>query len=98
MTLATMTSLTFEQPFPCTRCGACCRSVSLTSQTAWLDRGDGSCKYLDEKTTLCKIYEARPKICRIDFQFQTNYQQKFSWQEFCEENQKACADLKKLHS
>ena len=29
------------------------------------DRGDGICVHLDTATLLCKIYEKRPKICRV---------------------------------
>ena len=29
------------------------------------DRGDGCCVHLDTSTLLCRIYEIRPKICRV---------------------------------
>ncbi|MBN9365592.1 MAG: YkgJ family cysteine cluster protein [Comamonadaceae bacterium] len=80
-------------PFPCTRCGACCRSVALSPVTAWLDRGDGACRHLDDKSALCLIYEERPDICRIGHQYQMNYQKYFSWEEFCELNQECCTAL-----
>jgi Fe-S-cluster containining protein len=88
-------SLKFEPHFLCTRCGACCRSVSLSSLTAWLDRGNGICRHLDDETALCSIYENRPDVCRVDLQYKINYQRVISWQKFCELNQQCCAMLQK---
>ena len=31
-----------------------------------LNRGDGICKYFDEQTHLCSIYDERPEKCNID--------------------------------
>lgn len=58
-----------------------------------LDRGDGSCIHYDDMTKLCSIYENRPDVCRVDIQFQNNYSQYFSWEQFCEINTKACKKL-----
>ena len=38
--------------FDCSRCGACCRVIS--------------CSCYDSETKLCKIYDTRPSICRVD--------------------------------
>lgn len=81
--------------FPCTRCGACCRSVANNSTTDFLNRGDGVCKYLNDSTNLCSIYENRPDICRVDLQYKINYQKYISWDKFSELNQKACIILQK---
>lgn len=81
--------------FPCVRCGACCRSVSRSSVSAWLDRGDGVCSHLDEKTELCSIYEGRPDICCVKTQYIKNYQDVYSWKEFCDLNKKCCDYLQK---
>ena len=51
--------------FPCTACGACCRSLGGSSLYAGLDRGDGVCQHLDEGSNLCRIYEARPSAYRV---------------------------------
>lgn len=54
----------FKKPeFHCTCCGLCCRVVGRISKE--LDRGDLVCKYLNEDTNLCDIYEERPIFCRI---------------------------------
>ena len=47
--------------FPCTKCGACCRSVHGTP----LDRGDGACVHLGEDNA-CRVYDERPEVCRVD--------------------------------
>lgn len=49
--------------FPCNKCGLCCRRVSGIQE---LNRGDGTCRHLDEKTNLCTIYDQRPDMCRVD--------------------------------
>lgn len=79
--------------FPCTRCGACCRNVHLAKETKFLDRGDGCCTHFDGGTNLCRIYQDRPDICRVDVQFQQNYSQKMSWDMFCALNLEACKQL-----
>jgi len=67
--------------------------VARSPITAWLDRGDGTCRHLDDKTALCLVYEERPNICRIATQYRINYQKYFSWKNFCELNQKCCTAL-----
>lgn len=48
--------------FLCDKCGLCCRNLNLSEIYADLDRGDGTCKYL--QGNLCSIYEKRPLKCR----------------------------------
>ena len=80
-------------PFPCNRCGACCRNVHLAKETRFLDRGDGCCRHYDEPTQLCSIYENRPSICRVDEQYVINYQAFMTWEAFVEVNVQACNKL-----
>jgi hypothetical protein len=80
-------------PFPCNRCGACCRNVHLAIETQFLDRGDGCCKHYDEPTNLCSIYDDRPSICRVDEQYLTKYQTLVSWEQFVSTNLEACYKL-----
>ena len=54
----------WESSWYCRKCGACCRVA--VKDVPNLNRGDGICKNLDMKTNLCKIYEERPIICRVD--------------------------------
>lgn len=49
--------------FPCTSCGACCRTAYAIS--LYGDRGDGTCAKLGEDDR-CMIYESRPLVCRVD--------------------------------
>lgn len=81
--------------FPCTKCGLCCRNVGNSVLTKFLDRGDGICIHLDLQTNLCKIYEQRPQICRVDEMYKNYFATEFSWQEFCNLNLKACEQLQK---
>lgn len=48
--------------FPCTSCGACCRSIRHILPL--FDSGDGSCVHLVDNR--CSIYNDRPTICRVD--------------------------------
>lgn len=88
--------MTLSPAFPCNQCGACCRLVSLAPETQFLDRGDGTCRHYDDLTRLCAIYNSRPIICRVDKQYEVNYQQRYNWQEFIEINRIACQALEKM--
>lgn len=48
----------------CTQCGECCKANAVTQGLP--DRGDCVCVHYDDESRLCKIYEDRPPICRID--------------------------------
>lgn len=82
--------------FPCTQCGACCRHVNLSTLTAYLDRGDGICYHHDTYTHLCKIYENRPEVCRVDTYYENNLKENLSWDQFVELNLIACKQLTQL--
>jgi Fe-S-cluster containining protein len=47
----------------CNACGACCEDISWCLPS-WQVEGTTRCKYLLPDRT-CKIYEARPWICRM---------------------------------
>ena len=79
--------------FPCNNCGACCKSIRLSMQTAWLDRGDGVCRHFDNIQNTCTIYENRPEVCNVRVMYEQHYQSQFSWTEFVAVNQKACDAL-----
>lgn len=49
--------------FQCSKCGACCRRAGMLGLMP--QREDGACLYLAEDNT-CKIYETRPKVCRVN--------------------------------
>ncbi len=81
------------RPFPCTQCGKCCRYVSKSELTAYLDRGDGTCRHFDEDTKLCKIYQNRPLICRVEDMYKTHFAKDYTWEEFIAINLEICNKL-----
>lgn len=82
-----------REAFPCTACGACCRSLDGSPLLAALDRGDGVCRHLDEGTNLCRIYDERPEICRVE-DMHRHFADRFSWPEYVKLNLRACAELR----
>lgn len=81
--------------FPCTKCGACCKSVRLSELTQHFDRGDGACKHFDEATNNCQIYGSRPEICNISITYKNKYKPLINWKMFVTLNQIACDELYK---
>lgn len=79
--------------FPCYRCGACCRQVHLSEQTAFLDRGDNVCLHFDDQSRLCRIYDNRPLVCQIQNYYKAHLADQFSWEEFVKLNLEACHQL-----
>lgn len=80
-------------PFPCTACGQCCRNVHLSRLTEYLSRGDGICRYLDENSNLCSIYEERPLVCNVENFFKKYLSDKILWTDFVEQNLVICRTL-----
>lgn len=76
--------------FPCTACGECCRRISQNEQTADLDRGDGTCRYFDDETRLCRIYAERPLICRVEDYYRTYLSEQMDWDQFVRINLEIC--------
>lgn len=85
-----------RSPFPCDKCGECCKNLQLSESLSFLDSGDGSCRYLDTQSSTCSIYDNRPDICRIDRQYDQNYSDIYTWKEFVLLNTLACNHLKAL--
>jgi len=84
--------------FPCTGCGACCRSILLSAQTKWLDRGDGVCRYFDENKSICTVYENRPDVCNVRTMYDRYYKFRFNWPDFVAINQEACVKIISIFS
>jgi len=80
--------------FECDGCGECCKNIGHIDELKDFDRGDGICKYLDFETKLCKIYENRPDICRVDVMYKKIYKNYYSKHEFFKLNYEACKILK----
>lgn len=84
-------------PFPCNGCGLCCEQVHRSSETAFLDGGNGSCRHFDAAGRRCTIYASRPDICRVDRQYTLRFHSQCTWDEFVAINTRACRQLVELH-
>lgn len=82
--------------FKCDCCGQCCKSITLSPIYLGLNRGDGVCKFFDEKSSLCSIYENRPIECNIDAMYNAFFSIKMTKAEYYELNYSSCKELKKL--
>jgi hypothetical protein len=76
--------------FPCTSCGACCKSLKGVKEYKELDRGDGVCIYFDENNLLCSIYEKRPLKCRVDEMYYLYFKGDMTLEEYYNINVQAC--------
>ncbi len=83
-----------ESMFKCDKCGKCCKMVGQKSMYKHLDRGDGICRYFDEDTNLCSIYENRPDICNVDKMYELFYKNILSKSEYYKLNYEACKKIK----
>ncbi len=79
--------------FQCKKCGSCCSNVNLSPLYADLDRGDGKCRYFDDKLRLCKIYLNRPLKCNVDETYNAYFRDKMSRSDFYKLNYEACIKL-----
>lgn len=77
--------------FKCNCCGECCRNLDKSDIYSELDRGDGTCKYLDGNK--CSVYSERPLLCRIDECYEVFFKGQYSKEEYYEMNYKACKEL-----
>lgn len=76
--------------FPCKGCGECCRHVN--GQDA-LDRGDGTCRYYDDASRQCTVYETRPLACNVDQGFSLFFESRISATAFYMSQALACTAL-----
>lgn len=83
--------------FSCDACGICCRHIRGIKELERFMLDDGSCVNLDKMSNLCKIYEARPQICRIDEMYEAKFKRYFSKEAFYELNENACKKLKEIY-
>lgn len=59
---------------------------------------DESCINLDKKENLCKIYDKRPDICRVDEMFKKTFYKFMSYEEYINLNIKSCEILKEIYN
>ena len=75
--------------FICKKCGACCQNLHLTKIYAELDDGTGTCIYFDKNSKLCRIYEERPLLCRVDDAYEC-FKDILSYEDYLELNYQSC--------
>lgn len=79
--------------FHCVQCGECCRNLRKSALYKELDRGDGTCIYLNKNK--CSIYEERPLICRVDECYEEVFKKIYTIEEYYKLNYQACDMLQK---
>ncbi|MGL2389666.1 YkgJ family cysteine cluster protein [Helicobacter pylori] len=82
--------------FPCISCGLCCKNITRIVELVGFDAGNGVCKFLDLETNLCKIYESRPLICRVDEAHKKLYSH-IPLKEFYAKNAEVCNALQEAN-
>lgn len=75
--------------FNCVKCGICCQHVCSPDIAAV----DGVCVNYDSDTKLCKIYDTRPLICRVDEGYDAYFKDALSIEEYMKANYDACKKL-----
>ena len=83
--------------FPCKRCGNCCRMIGHISWAKHMALPDGVCRYLDQQTNLCSIYENRPVFCNVDAYYQLYMKGKMDKDEFYALNEKECNTIREKY-
>lgn len=82
--------------FHCSKCGACCSHLSAFNHIYdELDRGDGVCKFFDDKERLCTIYETRPSLCRVVESYKL-FADNITQDTYIKQTKEACAFLQTL--
>ena len=79
--------------FNCSKCGECCKNLHLNPLYSELDRGDNVCKYFDETTNLCSIYEKRPIICNVDKMYDVHFKGIMTLEEYYYKNKEGCEKI-----
>jgi Fe-S-cluster containining protein len=79
------------EQFPCNQCGLCCQNIGQIEELRAFDRGDGTCKYLIDKT--CSIYANRPDICRVDLMFERYFAEFYDRETYYQKNLEICKQL-----
>ena len=81
--------------FHCDCCGLCCMNLDNSDLYSDLNRGDGICKYFDQQTHLCSIYDERPEKCNIDKAYERLFKGVITKEEYYKQNYLACKELKR---
>lgn len=79
--------------FKCNKCGCCCRHLDKSESYKELDRGDGTCKYL--QGNLCTIYAERPLLCRIDECYEKFFKDQMTLEQYYKVNYEMCKEIRR---
>lgn len=61
-----------------------------------MDKGNGVCKFLNDETNFCSIYDQRPLLCNVNESYKVYFEKYMSLEQYHEENHKACKLLKSI--
>lgn len=81
--------------FECSKCGRCCQNIKLSSIYQKFNRGDGICRYFDDESSLCTIYQNRPIECNVDAMYDIFFAKRMDREKYYELNHWYCEKLKK---
>lgn len=84
--------------FDCKQCGICCRYVGHVFFAKDMALPNGTCKYLDEVTNKCTIYNERPIFCNVDKYYDTHLVGKMTREEWYAQNHKACISMEEKYN
>lgn len=76
--------------FQCSQCGLCCKQIGKVPQMSSLDRGDGTCRHLENN--LCRIYSTRPIFCKVEEMYEM-FSDMYDLETFYELNYEICRKL-----
>ena len=72
----------------CSKCKhhSCCKHVipELARENSTI------CRFFDEETGLCTIYDNRPWICNTDYMYEHYYKERMTREEYDRRNSEAC--------
>ena len=77
--------------FTCSACGECCQHVGDVKE---IESVDGVCINYNPSTKLCKIYDNRPLICRVD-EGHSKFFANMEIEEYYKANYEVCAKFRK---
>lgn len=71
-------------------------NISKSTLYSDLDRGDGVCRYFNDKNKLCTIYNQRPVKCNIDKMYDLYFKNKIRKEEYYHLNYEGCLKLRDM--
>ncbi len=82
--------------FQCDKCGLCCMRISDLPPSLGedLNRGDGVCRYFDDESHLCTIYDSRPLFCNVERTYNEMFASSMSKEEYYGLNYASCKRIK----